>query len=208
VLVKPVASVATPDLNCQPGHYVGSFAGVYNSALWGNGSLPLVIEATPAMGRPGLEFWLERITRNCRRDDEFCAEFTLKGGKIRGYANPFSDGNASAGDAANDPALLAISFEIDFGGELDCTRGTFRGLLQNGCYNFAGALYRFEGDAPAKYDPTTSSFTEGRWTVKELASADAVLPPDSGIGGTGNWQASLANDAEDPAADGVGLCKK
>lgn len=207
-LVVPVAAAEKVDLNCQPGHYVGDFTGIYNSAAWGNGSLPLSIAATPSLGRPGLEFWLERIARNCRSDEEFCADFTLKGGKIRGNADPFSDGNASDGDNTADPALIAVPFEIDFGGELDCTRGSFRGLLQNGCYDFAGTLYRFEGDAPAYYDPSTSTFTGGGWTVKELAPSGAWLPPDSGIGGMGSWQASLVQDRDAAAADGVGLCDR
>lgn len=203
ILVAPGSAVSNADGSCLPGHYVGTFDGTYNSAAWGNGSAPLLIAATPSMGRPGLEFWLEQIPRNCRSDQEFCADFTVKGGKIRGYADPFSNVNASAGD---DPAVVAVRLEIDFGGDLDCSRGQFRGLLQNGCYDVATILFRFNGTAPANYDATNASFTNGQWMVKELASAGAWFPPDSDIGGTGSWQASLANDAEGPAADSPGLC--
>jgi hypothetical protein len=206
ILVMPGVTVANADGSCLPGHYVGTFNGTYNSAAWGNGSLPLSIAATPSMGRPGLEFWLEQVPRSCRSDQEFCADFTVKGGKIRGYANPFSDGNASAGSAAADPAFVAVRLEIDFGGDLDCSRGLFRGLLQNGCYDVATILFRFNGTAPANYDATNASFTNGAWMVKELASTGAWFPPDSNIGGMGSWQASLANDAEGPAADSPGLC--
>jgi hypothetical protein len=192
---------------CQPGHYVGSFDGTYNSAAWGNGSAPLSIAAVPSMGRPGLEFWLERSsTVECAPGAEFCADFTVKGGKIRGFADPFSDGDESSGNTDPDFLTLAIRFEIDFGGELDCTRGQFRGLLQNGCYDVATILFRFEGTAPATYDPATTSFTNGQWTVKEMPMEGVLFPPDANIGGGGAWQASLANDNSTPISQGVGFC--
>lgn len=206
VLIAPASVPKTSDGNCQPGHYVGAFSGTYYSAVWLNGSEPLSIAATPSLGRPGLEFWLEQIPRNCRVDDEFCADFTLKGGKIRGFANPFSNVNAPANSDTDNAALVAIRFEIDFGGELDCTRGQFRGLLQNGCYDFATMLFRFEGTAPGTYDPASVSFTDGQWMVKEMPAEDAWVPPDANIGGMGSWQAALANDHADPVAEGGGLC--
>lgn len=194
-----------PGLNgCDPGHYVGTFEGVYNSAAWGNGILPLLVEATPSLGRPGLEFWLEQTAVDCAPGVEFCADFTVKGGKIRGFANPFSDG-----DSQDDPrVLVAVPFEIDFGGDLDCARGQFRGLLQNGCYDVATFLFRFEGTAPAAYDQATSSFTEGEWVVKEKAMPDSLLPPDPSIGGMGSWTASLTQDGAMPAATTAGLCQQ
>lgn len=207
VLVERGAAPASVDMNCQPGHYVGAFGGTYNSAAWGNGSVPLSIAATPSMGRPGLEFWLEGIARDCRSDEEFCADFTVRGGKIRGFADPFSDGNAEDGNAA-DPLIVAVPFEIDFGGDLDCSRGKFRGLLQNGCYDVATVLFRFEGNAPADYEPASSSFTNGQWTVKEMPAPGAWFPPDANIGGMGSWEASLANDAVGPSADSAGLCDR
>lgn len=207
VLLAPGVAPASIDVNCQPGHYIGAFSGMYNSAAWGNGSAPLSIAATTAMGRPGLEFWLERIARNCRSDDEFCADFTVRGGKIRGFADPFFDGSASDGSDTG-PLDLAVPFEIDFGGDLDCSSGQFRGLLQNGCYDVATVLFRFEGDAPAVYDPSSSSFTQGQWTVQELPAEGAWFPPDANIGGMGNWEASLANDDMGPSADSVGLCDR
>ena len=187
---------------CQPGHYVGVFTGMYNSAAWGNGSLPLTIAAVPSLGRPGLEFWLEKSGGECKSGVEFCPEFTVKGGKIRGFADPFSDGTAnSSGGFA-----IAVRFEIDFGGELDCSRGQFRGLLQNGCYDVATLLFRFEGTAPAMYDQQTSSFTNGQWTVKEMAMPGVLFPPDANIGGGGVWQASLMKDNSAPVDASAGLC--
>jgi hypothetical protein len=208
VLIAPGPAAANADGSCQPGHYVGAFNGTYNSAALGNGSLPLSIAATPWLGRPGLEFWLEAIPRNCRSDEEFCADFTVKGGKIRGFANPFSAGDSSSSSPTEDPSLVAVSFEIDFGGNLDCSRGKFRGLLQNGCYDVATILFRFAGTAPADYDAASASFTDGQWTVKELASANAWFPPDANIGGMGSWQASLVNDDVGLAAESAGLCDR
>lgn len=209
VLVTPSSGAMNAGGGCQPGHYVGSFDGTYNSAAWGNGSVPLSIAAVPSMGRPGLEFWLEKSsTAECPPGTEFCADFTVKGGKIRGFADPFSDGSASSGSAEQDAFALAIRFEIDFGGDLDCSRGQFRGLLQNGCYDVATILFRFEGTAPATYDPASASFTNGQWSVKEMPMADAWFPPDANIGGMGGWQASLANDNSTPAAQGGGFCSQ
>lgn len=209
VLITPSSGVVSPGGGggCQPGHYVGTFDGTYNSAAWGNGSVPLSIAAVPSMGRPGLEFWLERSTGGeCPVGAEFCADFTVKGGKIRGFADPFSNGEQSSGDSVEDLFKLAIRFEIDFGGELDCSRGQFRGLLQNGCYDVATILFRFEGTAPANYDPATSTFTDGQWQVKEMPMPGALWPPDANIGGMGSWQASLANDNEAAITQGGGFC--
>ena len=188
---------------CAAGHYVGLFTGTYNSAAWGNGSLPLQIAAVSSMGQPGLEFWLEKSGSDCA-GAEFCPDFTVKGGKIRGFANPFSDGK-DASDS--DGFAIAVRFEIDFGGDLDCSRGQFRGLLQNGCYDVATILFRFEGTAPAMYDQKTSTFTGGQWSVKEMPMAGVLFPPDSNIGGMGSWQASLMNDNTAPGMASAGLCQ-
>ncbi len=193
---------------CAPGHYVGSFDGVYNSAAWGNGSFPLTIEAVASMGRPGLEFWLEKTSAPCT-SSEFCADFSVKGGKIRGFANPFSDPNAPKTDASvANPFAVAVRFEIDFAGELDCSTGEFKGLLHNGCYDVATVLYRFEGTAPAKYDRAQSKFNEGKWAAKETPMTGVIFPPDSKIGGTGTWDAKLVDEGSSPVAAGMGLCDK
>jgi len=189
---------------CVPGHYVGEFTGTYNSAAWGNGAVPLSVAAVPSMGRPGLEFWLEQSSNACAPGVEFCADYSVKGGKIRGFANPFSDGDG--GDESEEGFAIAIRFEIDFGGELDCSRGQFRGLLQNGCYDVATFLFRFEGTAPAVYDHGTSSFQAGQWMVKELAMPDALFPPDPSIGGMGTWSAGLVMDNAMPMSASTGLC--
>jgi hypothetical protein len=206
VLITPSSGAVSGGGSCQPGHYVGAFNGMYNSAAWGNGSVPLTIAAVASMGRPGLEFWLEQSGTTDCGTAEFCGDFTVKGGKIRGFANPFSDGKASSGSGGSDPLALAIRFEIDFGGELDCSKGQFRGLLQNGCYDVATILFRFEGTAPATYDPKTTSFVDGQWAVKEQPMPDVLFPPDANIGGMGSWNASLTNDGATPAADGGGFC--
>jgi hypothetical protein len=208
ITVAPGApGVSTGGNGCAPGHYVGAFTGNYNSAAWGNGSLPLSIAAVSSMGQPGLEFWLEKSGGGDCGGAEFCPDFTVKGGKIRGFANPFSDGSASSGSSSSGGFAIAVRFEIDFGGELDCSRGQFRGLLQNGCYDVATILFRFEGTAPASYDQKTSSFTDGMWSVKEMPMAGVLFPPDSNIGGMGSWQASLMNDNSAPGAASAGLCQ-
>ncbi|HET8939140.1 MAG TPA: hypothetical protein VFN67_37100 [Polyangiales bacterium] len=206
VLITRGSASATPDVNCRAGHYVGDFNGTYNSAALPNGTGPLMIAATPSLGKPGLEFWLERIPRNCRTDEEFCADFTVRGGKIRGFANPFPSANAPPGGTTDNGLAIAIRFEIDLSGELDCSSGVFRGLLQNGCYDLATLLFRFEGTAPAFYDPASSSFNDGMWSVEEKPTADRWVPPDAELGGMGSWQARFANDMADPAADSVSFC--
>jgi hypothetical protein len=190
---------------CVPGHYRGTFSGTYNSAAWGNGAVPLSIEAVPTPQGPGLEFWLEATANDCG-SAEFCADFSVKGGRIRGFANPFSSGPEPRGTGGSDGVSLAIPFEIDFGGELDCSKGRFHGSLLNGCYEVAGLLYRFEGTAPATYEYASSSFTQGQWAVKELAMEDALLAPAAGIGGSGSWSARLLNDGASPIDLSNGLC--
>jgi hypothetical protein len=182
---------------------VGSFTGMYNSAAWGNGSLPLTIAAVDSLGGPGLEFWLEKSTNACKAGVEFCPEFTVSGGRIHGNADPFSDGTPSANASG---FAVAVRFEIDFGGDLDCSRGEFRGLLKNGCYDVATILFRFEGTAPATYDQQTSSFTNGQWTVKEMPMDGVLFPPDANIGGMGVWEAKLMNDNSVAANASAGLC--
>jgi hypothetical protein len=192
---------------CVPGHYRGTFSGTYNSAAWGNGAVPLSIEAVPTPQGPGLEFWLEATANDCG-SEEFCADFSVKGGRIRGFANPFSSASEPRGTGGSGGVALAIPFEIDFGGELDCSKGRFLGSLLNGCYEVASLLYRFEGTAPATYEYASSSFTQGQWTVKELAMEDALLAPAAGIGGSGSWSARLVNDSASPIDLSVGLCHR
>ncbi len=205
VATDAMTPISLGGTGCAPGHYTGSFKGTYNSAAWGNGSVPLMVDAVASMGRPGLEFWLEKTAKTACTNSEFCGDFTVKGGKIRGFANPFPDPNAPP-DAAPNPFALAIRFEIDFGGALDCSTGKFMGLLQNGCYDVATILYRFEGTAPAVYDKPTTTFTMGEWTVKEKPMAGVIFPPDSKIGGMGTWNAKLADTGTSPVATGMGLC--
>jgi hypothetical protein len=201
----PTTPINPGGTGCAPGHYVGSFEGIYNSAAWGNGSAPLMVTAVESNdGKPGLEFWLEASEAPCPADSEFCGDFTVKGGKIRGFADPFTDPNAAPG-AAN-PFAIKVPFEIDFGGDLDCSTGQFNGLLQNGCYDVATVLYRFEGTAPATYDKPTTTFTMGEWTVKEIPNAGVLFPPDANIGGSGEWTATLMDDGSSPVAAGMGLC--
>jgi len=173
---------------CVAGHYVGQFTGDYRSAAWGNGTTPLLVEAAEVMGMPGLEFWLEAVDAPCDADQEFCFDFKVTGGKIRGFANPTMEGFPEVPD---NPLAVKVPFEIDLNGDLDCTQGVFEGQLENGWYDFGGTKYLFAGSIQSSYDAATVSFTDGIWAVTEQAGNGALLPPDMAIGGEGSWDATL-----------------
>jgi hypothetical protein len=169
---------------CQAGHYVGGFEGTYRSPADPGASVfqfDLVImsfENIFDMFDYGLELWLEEADGggdDCSLGTEFCADYVVSGGKIRGTANAY--------------LLVNAPFEIDLTGELDCSQGQFRGLLQNGWYEVFGERYPFSGTIEATYDQGTFSFTNGSWAVEE--EDPAPNPPPAGWGGEGTWQASL-----------------
>lgn len=192
-----------PGSDCAPGHYVGSFSGEYKSGAWMNGDEPINFATSDFQGMPGFEFWLEAVDTPCPPGSEFCVSAVVKGGKLRGFATPFTD--PAAGAAADDPFALSVRFEIDLTGELDCSTGTFRGQLQNGCYDVLSTLYRFAGEISSDYDPNASAFTEGMWSAVEVPM-DAITPPSPDLGGGGTWDAQRQGPGSSPAATGAGLC--
>ena len=209
IVPQPIGPVDALGDICTPGHYVGTFSGTYKSAAWFNGALPVEFSTADFDGKPGFEFWLEATETLCPPGIEFCPSATVKGGKLRGYATPFSDPNAgatpSAGAGAADPFALSVRFEVDLTGELDCTTGKFRGKLENGCYDVLTTLYRFGGTMQSNYEHTTKTFKEGTWEAKELPM-DSLIPPDPTIGGSGVWNAKFTDDSKAPGTDARGLC--
>lgn len=188
---------------CQAGRYVGTFNGDYRSQLITG--IPIKVAATGTLdGQPGLEFELVAREEPCGPNEEFCADFAIEGGKIRG--------NADWGLGA----LAAVPFEIDLEGELDCDTGVLRGRLENGRYNFNALIANFEvefsGTADGTYTPFVYSFDDGVWAVTEvppmpppdptpddpsddwlyaLFALGTPTPPPEGWGGEGVWEASL-----------------
>lgn len=169
--------------DCKVGHYVGNFDGRYRSQVWGNGDPMFELHvqglADPVMGVEPLEFDLvQSEAESCGASEEFCGGYKVEGGKMMGGADPFDSG------------LLSVHFEIDLTGDLDCRTGEFRGRLENGFYDVAGAKFYFEGDIVGQYDNGTFSFGPGTWDVVEDPGT-AIIPPDQSIGGSGTWEASL-----------------
>lgn len=191
--------------DCKPGHYTGRFAGMYRTPLWGNGSVPVPFTTVDAPGLPGFEFWLTRIDHDCA-GREFCADFNVEGGKVRGMASPFADPNLDPNAAAMAMASgIQVRFEIDLTGELDCRTGQFKGALHNGCYDVFGTLYRFDGTISGHYADHAAALQDGAWDIVEQPMA-ALIPPDPDIGGEGTWSATWADDDSSPIAAGMGLC--
>lgn len=165
--------------DCKPGHYLGQLEGMYESgAAFGftPGGIPIstdpkfistdVLNALfPPMGgvSPGFEFWLNATgdTAPCEVGEEFCFDYVVEGGKARGVANGL------------------FPFEMDINGQLDCSGGTFQGLLENGWYDVAGIRFFYEGTIESAYDSNQSAFFDGTWEVSE--------PADPNAGGTGTW---------------------
>ena len=202
---EPTPEVINPPGNeCQPGHYVGRMGGMYRTAAWGNGTVPVAFGTSDVAGRPGLEFWLERVDSDCTAE-EFCPDFAIKGGKLRGWGNPTADPNGE------EPAVIegwGARFEMDLSGELDCSAGEFRGTLTNACYDVAGTLFRMEGTLQADYNKPDNGFESGQWELDELPLPGVLIQPDPNIGGEGNWQASHQDDGSSPIEEGDGLCDK
>lgn len=185
---------------CRAGHYLGSFMGDYISGAWIEGET-IVFATSDVDGKPGFEFWLESMDQECPPDLEFCPEAVVKGGKLRGNVIPFSDPE----DPSTEGGLgFSVRFEIDLTGELDCRTGTFRGRLENGCYDILSTLYRFAGTIDGDYSRTANEFTNGVWHVDELLMPGAM--PATPLGGGGTWSAKYADDATPPTGPSTGLC--
>jgi hypothetical protein len=207
VIVPVMPTTASMGATCAPGHYTGTFSGTYMSGAWLAGILPVDFATSDFEGKPGFEFWLEAVEAPCPPDLEFCAEAEVKGGKLRGFANPFSDASAGAmpdaGTGESNPFQVAVRFEIDLTGKLDCRKGKFRGELEHGCYDALSVLYRFAGTIESDYEHTTSAFKNGSWKVTE-ESMDPLVAAE--LGGGGVWNAKLADSGSSPAVAGKGLC--
>jgi hypothetical protein len=187
--------------DCAPGHYLGELTGEYYSQVWANGTAPIPFATGEINGQPGMEFWLERTERECT-DVEFCADFEVKGGKLRGWAIPNADATNPMGGG------FGARFEMELSGELDCRTGEFRGELRNACYDVLGTLYRMEGTLGASYDTATDAFVMGDWALDEMPLPNLPVAPDPNIGGAGGWNATLSDDGSSPIAEGDGLCDK
>ncbi|MDD9935956.1 MAG: hypothetical protein OXT09_20260 [Myxococcales bacterium] len=199
----PTTTINPGGNDCAPGHYLGLLEGDYFSQAWGNGTASIPFATTEVMEQPGLEFWLERTERECT-DAEFCADFEIRGGKLRGWAMVSDQTDPAAPSAAG----VQARFEMELAGELDCRTGELRGMLLNGCYDILGTLYRMEGDIEASYDKAADAFVMGSWDLVEMPLPNLPVAPDPNIGGTGSWNAMLADDGSSPIAEGDGLCDK
>jgi len=176
--------------DCKIGHYEGAAEGIYSSPIIAGLPVPI---STDGVGfaeafdsgpkTPGFEFWLEgnveetveAVAVECDADDEFCfeefqisADYVINGGKARGLAN----------------GLFPFEFEIR--GALDCAKGEFHGLIENGWYDVFAIRYVFNGTMDASYDATNSEFFDGSWVVTE--------PVDPNFGGQGTWYAVWTMD--------------
>lgn len=173
----PAANASISGGGCEAGHYVGSFTGTYLSPAAFE-LFPVPIEAVDLVDLtgqnpplPGFEFWLESAGEGmaeCSAEDEFCFDFQVKGGIVRGQANGL------------------FPFEVELVGDLDCSQGIFKGTLQNGWYDAFGVKYEFEGWMDSSYDSTNTQFFDGTWAVTEPAGMMA--------GGDGTWYAGWVMD--------------
>lgn len=164
--------------DCRPGHYEGSLDGVYNAPSAFTAPVPIV--SVDVTGQPGFQIDLAK-----GGNGEF---LTVTGGSLNGTA------------------LAIFPFEAEFAdGMLDCATGLFRARIINGSYivffdGFYGGkvMYTFEGEIVARYDASTSSLVDGRWSVSEGSVAPPAITPDepppifppAQAGGTGTWTAT------------------
>ena len=167
---------------CEAGHYVGSFKGMYLSPAAFE-VFPVEIEAVDLIDPfgvepplPGFEFWLEASEEvvDCEpvpgEEFTFCPDFEVEGGVVRGQANAL------------------FPFEVELVGDLDCSAGVFRGILENGWYDALGVRYNFEGWMDSSYDAANAQFFDGTWAVTEPMSATGMA------GGDGTWYAGWVMD--------------
>jgi hypothetical protein len=165
----------TPDdLACEPGHYEGSFAGLYYSRI--NWPIPFPVAGVDLPDAPGLQFDMLPAQNG---------EVTLK---VNGKFDGLADG--------------VFPFRGDFIGDLDCRTGKFVGMMVNASYNIGPMdlivvqnpiLFNFAGPVSADYDKVTHTFVNGTWDAFEEeweGTAAPTLPRDpfrDGVGGSGVW---------------------
>lgn len=162
--------------DCRPGHYEGSLEGFYQSPVIGNA--PVAIATLDVTGNPGLQFDL--------------------GNSGNGELLEVTGGSFSGTALAVFPFSATIA-----NGQLNCASGLFTAKLINGEYTvpFEMPPYvgNFEGDFMARYDPATSSFVDGVWSVGENGAMPVAVMPGTVptlpplltfAGGTGTWTAA------------------
>lgn len=164
-----------PDqLACEPGHYEGSFAGLYYSRI--NWPVPFPVTGVDLPDAPGLQF------------DMMPAEPGETVLKVNGKFDGLADG--------------VFPFRGDFVGDLDCKTGKFVGMMKNADYSIGPRdllvvenpiWFSFEGPVSADYDKITHTFVNGVWDAVEPAFGGipaVTLPRDplrDGVGGSGVW---------------------
>jgi len=152
---------------CRPGHYEGSFEGLYSSSLTFVGAA-IPVFALDGTGMPGLEFDLVPGAGGGEI-------LSVSGGKMRGTANGL------------------FPFQFDIVGNLDCGTRKFDAQLVNGFYNVGPIMIGMEGPLTADYDPVTGSMVNGKWVVIEPNPPNQPLTPNFAggwYGGAGDWRAS------------------
>jgi hypothetical protein len=164
-----------PDqLACEPGHYEGSFAGLYYSRI--NWPVPFPVAGVDLPDKPGLQFELK----------------PAEGGETVLAVDGRFDGLADG----------VFPFRGQFVGELDCKTGKFIGTMINADYSIGPrdlvvvenpVWFAFEGPIEADYDKVTHTFVNGTWDAiePEFGGKPAEsLPRDplrDGVGGSGVW---------------------
>ena len=164
-----------PDaLPCQPGHYEGSFAGVYYSHVdWPE---PFPVTGIDLPNMPGLQLDVKPP-----RPGAMVME-------VEGQFAALADG--------------VFPFRGSIAGQLDCASGKFSGKMVDADYSFGprdpGASqspmwFSFEGPVSADYDKLTHTFVNGQWDATEPALGGTPAPelprdPErDGVGGSGVW---------------------
>lgn len=155
---------SAPAGGCRPGHYEGSFEGLYASSLTFVGA-PIPVAPIDLPGMPGLEFDLVAGSGGGEI-------LMVSGGKMKGNA------------------LGLFPFEFDMVGSLDCDTLKFDAELINGFYSLGGVgRFEMEGPITADYDPVTGSMTNGHWIVTEPGSMPPWGSTMPWYGGEGTWRA-------------------
>jgi hypothetical protein len=171
---------------CKPGHYEGTFTGIYSSYLTVAG-VPI-----PVAGDVSL-------TLDESSNGEF---YTISNGTVNGtadYAFPYfcqivGTLNCKTKKIENG-GLRNCSYCVGFGGTPDASVS----LTDGGGLVCAGIEGHFNGPLTADYDSSIHAFVNGAWAGSE--SVEAGAPTDAGggckagpveYGGCGNWSAQYA----------------